>query len=478
MTILFRWVVFVLAATLTAAGWGDRDRSLSAATRKPNIVFILIDDLGWADLSCYGNKFHQSPNIDRLAAQGMRFTDAYAAGAVCSPTRASLMTGKYPATLAITDFIPGHWRPWEKMIVPKIENQLPLKEKTIAEALRDVGYATMYLGKWHLGGRSHFPDRQGFDEALVQSGSHFGTRLVGTREVQLEPEEYLADRLTDEALAYIDAHQEEPFFLYLSHYAVHIPLQAKKPTIAKYEARKQSVNGKSHPTYAAMIEHVDESVGRILDRLDELGIADETLVIFFSDNGGLIQRFDGTGPIVSTNVPLRSEKGSLYEGGIRVPLIIRWPGIVPSGTTSGVPVSSVDLFPTMMDLADVKIDANHRIDGTSLKPLVTKTGPLRRNAIYWHYPHYHHMDPAGAVRAGDFKLIERYDNGELELYRLTDDIGEKRNLADQLPEKAAELRGLLTAWRKSVGARMPAPNPDYDAEKAHLWKRRPRNPNR
>lgn len=448
--------------------------SAEQADSQPNVVFILIDDLGWADLRCYGNTFHESPHIDRLVAGGMRFTNAYAASPVCSSTRCSLMTGKYPATVGITDFIPGHWRPWEKLIVPPIKNELPLDEITIAEPLQAAGYATGYFGKWHLGGPAHYPHKQGFDVALVQQGSHFKTKLGGTREVQPPADAYLADVLTDEALRFIEDNRDRPFFVYLSHYAVHIPLMAKQDKIDKYERKARNQRTKYHPTYSAMIEHVDDSVGRVLDKLDELKLADNTLVIFFSDNGGLISRFDAQGETVGTNEPLRAEKGTVYEGGIREPLIVRWPGVVEPGSICVEPVTSVDFFPTIIDAAAAQQHATHEVDGVSLLPLLEQTSSLRREAIYWHYPHYHHMDPAGAIRAGSWKLIEHFDDGELELYNLADDISERKNLAGQLPGQAADLRRKLAAWRKSVGAKLPKTNPEYDPDRAHQWQRRPR----
>lgn len=444
------------------------------AADKPNVVFILIDDLGWADLSCYGNKFHESPNIDRLASQGMRFTDAYAASPVCSSTRCSLMTGNYPATVGITDFIPGHWRPWEELVVPPIKNQLPLADVTLAEPLKAAGYATCYLGKWHLGGTTHYPHKQGFDVALVQRGAHFGTTLTGTRTIKLNKDEYLSDRLTDEAIRFIKKNKDRPFFVYLSHYAVHIPLQAKPDKISKYEKKAAKLKPKSHPTYGAMIEHVDESVGRVMETLDQLKLSENTIVVFFSDNGGLISRFDKKGPIVSPQTPLRAEKGTVYEGGIRVPMIVRHPGMIEPNTVCHEPVSSVDFFPTIMQWTACKTPDNHRVDGLSLLPLLKQTGKFRRDAIYFHYPHYHHMDPSGAIRAGDYKLIEHFDDGQLELYNLQEDISEKHNLATKMPGKAKSLQTKLAAWRKSVGALMPAPNPNHDAAKAHLWQRRSR----
>lgn len=453
----------------------------AARGRPPNIVFFLVDDMGWSDPACYGNTFHETPNIDRFADEGMRFNNAYAACPVCSPTRASIMTGKYPATLNLTDFIPGHWRPWEKLVVPEMNMHLPPEEVTFAEALKKAGYASGAFGKWHLGGATHYPDKQGFDEFVVTGGRHFAPNFRYTANPELEESqqprdgEYLADFLTRRAERFIGDHRDGPFVLYLSHYAVHIPLQAEAGLIAKYERKTPKPAGRvNNPIYAAMVEHVDRSLGRVLRKLDELSLADETVVIFFSDNGGLYKRFDGDGPAVMRNTPLRAEKGTLYEGGIREPLIVRWPGVVEPGSLCDVPVSSVDFFPTMVDIAGVKDRTGHAVDGVSLLPLLKQSGELDRSAIYWHYPHYHHTTPAGAVRAGDYKLIEYFDDGRMELYNLREDVGEERNLAETMPEKRRELAAMLAAWRKSVGARMPTLNPDYDPEKAALWKRRPR----
>ena len=430
----------------------------AAGKRKPNIVFILIDDLGWADLSGYGSTYHLSPILDKLAAQGMKFTDAYAACPVCSPTRASILTGRYPASVGVTDFIPGHRRPWAKLVVPKIHNQLPLEETTIAEALRPAGYVSACFGKWHLGGGRKFsPDKQGFDVTGGGRGAE--------RDKQVKS-------LTDRALKFITDHRDRPFFLFLSHHSVHIRLEAPKELVAKHKARLrpgQKPPAQANPTYAAMIEHLDNHVGRILDKLDELKLADNTAVIFFSDNGGLIRMYTGGGKVVTSNAPLRSEKGSLYEGGIRVPLIVRLPGVVRAGRVCREPVTSVDFFPTVLALAGVKPPSARPIDGVDLLPLLRGQAPPKREAIYWHYPHYHHTAPCGAIRAGRYKLIEYFEDGRCELYDLADDIGEKTDLSRKMPDKAAELRKKLAGWRKSVGALMPTENPNHDPAKAHRW---------
>ena len=466
-------VAVLSGLTLQAAD--DTGKSADAEKRPPNIVLFLVDDMGWIDSACYGNPFHETPNIDRLASQGMRFTDAYAACPVCSPTRASIMTGRYPATVNLTDFIPGHWRPWDKLVVPKFNQELPHSEVTIAEALKPAGYVSASFGKWHLGGATHNPDSQGFDEMLVTGGRHFFPNFSTTPRAEVADGAYLADVLTDRAERFMEQHRDEPFFLYLPHYAVHIPLEAKQELIAKYERKQPKPPGRvNNPVYAAMVEHIDQSLGRIMAKLDELRLTDDTLLVFFSDNGGLYQRFDKQGDPVMVNTPLRDEKGSLYEGGIREPLIVRWPGHVPAGTECSVPVSSVDLLPTFAELAGPKTKGTlaNRIDGESLVPLLTQRGELPARSLFWHYPHYHHTTPAGAIRKGDLKLIEYFDDGHVELYDLKNDLSEKHDLTAERPDVAKSMQQELASWRKSVGANMPTPNPDYDPAKASQFKQR------
>jgi len=452
-----------------AAGLG-----LAAPQRSPklNFLFILIDDMGWRDLGCFGSKYYESPNIDRLASQGMRFTNAYAACCVCSPTRASIVSGKYPARLQLTDWIPGRkqW-PYARVITPQFEQQLPLREITIAEALKPAGYATASIGKWHLGGDGFSPLEQGFD--LNVGGtfrgspkSYFGPfdELPGLKGTTKD--DYLTDCLTTATEKFIEANKDRPFFIYLPEFAVHIPLGAKEKLIEKYKAKPAS-NGQHNPVYAAMIESLDQGIGRILDLLDRLKIADRTVVSFMADNGGL--RYEGKAKdTVTSNAPLRAGKGHLYEGGIREPMMVRWPGVVKPGTTCDVPVTSVDFYPTILEAAGVRPAQGQVLDGKSLMPLLKQTGKWSRDAIFWHYPHYSNQGgvPGGAVRSGDFKLIEFYEDGRLELYNLKDDIGEKKNLAKELPQKTAELHRMLDNWRKSVNAQMPKPNPNYDPAKA------------
>ena len=439
---------------------------------KPNFVFILIDDMGWPDLGCYGHPFHETPNIDRLAAQGMRFTDAYAACPVCSPTRASIIAGQYPARVGITDFITGHWRPYEKLRVPINRQQyLPLEAVTIAEALKPAGYTSGLFGKWHLGGRDHYPDKQGFDSMLVSSGSH--VKFQTTPPIDVGDDPYLAETLTTECEKFIKANRDRPFCAFLTHYAVHIPLQARQELIEKYEKKPKPATGVNNPIYAAMVEHVDQSVGRILKTIDDLDLAKRTVVVFFSDNGGLRQIYTGNGPIVSTNAPLRDEKGTLYEGGVREPLIVRWPNVIEPGSVCDTPVTSVDFYPTFLEIAEAKPAPEHTLDGQSILPLLTQSGEFKDRAIYWHYPHYHHSTPAGSIREGEWKLIEFYEDHRFELYNLKDDIGEKNNLAHSLPEITRSLHQKLIAWRKSVGAEMPSVNSDFDPIRAREWGKHP-----
>ncbi|MFH1741961.1 MAG: sulfatase [bacterium] len=318
--------------------------------KKPNFVFILIDDMGWTDLGCYGSTFYETPHIDRLAAQGMRFTDAYAACTVCSPTRASILTGKYPARLHLTDWISGHRFPWAKLWVPDFNQQLPLQETTLAEALRPLGYVSASIGKWHLGQEDYYPEKQGFDINIA--GTHRGSppRYFSPYEIPTlkdgEEGEYLTDRLADDATRFIEKNAAKPFFLYWSHFAVHTPIQAKKDLIEKYETKVNPKNRHRNPTYAAMIQSVDEAVGRLTAKLDKLGLTDNTVVIFMSDNGGLRFMRRKTGPVLATdNAPLREGKGSAYEGGVREPMIVRWSGTVEPGSVCTVPVISTDFYP-------------------------------------------------------------------------------------------------------------------------------------
>jgi arylsulfatase A-like enzyme len=433
-----------------------------------NVVLIVADDLGWADLGCYGSKYHRTPHLDRLAAEGLRFTDAYAACPVCSPTRAALMTGKYPARLNLTDWLPGRPdRPDQKLLRPVINQELPATETTLAAELKAAGYTTGHVGKWHLGGKGAGPRERGFDVNIAgdQAGSprnyfapfkgrdgHFMPGLEHAPEG-----EYLTDRLTAEAEKFIESNRAKPFFLYLAHYAVHIPLRAKADMIARYRPGRAGQQG--NPIYAAMLESLDESVGRILKKLEQEKLTERTLVLFTSDNGGLCV-LEGPNTPATINAPLREGKGYLYEGGLRVPLLVRWPGVARPGSTNSAPVSSIDFFPTILDACGVKSEP--RVDGLSLVSSL-RGGGLKRKALYWHYPHYANQGgrPGGAVRADDYKLIEFDENGRRELYDLKKDLGENRNLIADQPDKARELAEKLAAWRNEVGARRMKPNPGY-----------------
>ena len=432
----------------------------TAGGKKPNFVFFLVDDLGWRDVGCYGTKFYETPHIDRLAAEGMRFTDAYAACPVCSPTRASILTGKYPARLHLTDWIAGHNQPNAKLRIPDWTKYLPLEEVTIAEALKPAGYATASIGKWHLGGEPYYPDKQGFDlnvggTAKGQPPRYFSPYSIPTL-ADGPKGEYLTDRLADEAEKFIEQNRDRPFFLYLPHFAVHTPIQGKEEITAKYAAKPPDGDQKN-ATYAAMIESVDESVGCVMKKLDALGLADRTVVFFMSDNGGLAG--------VTSNAPLRAGKGTLYEGGIREPMIVKWPGVVRPGTTASTPVTSTDFYPTILEMAGLPPKPEQHMDGLSLVPLLKESGPLRRDTLYWHYPHYHRTTPAGALRHGDWKLIEYFEDGHVELYNLKEDLSETKDLAAAMPEKTHELQKMLAEWRRSVGAQMPATNPNYKPAK-------------
>jgi arylsulfatase A-like enzyme len=431
--------------------------------RPPNIVFFLIDDMGWTDLGCFGSDLYETPHIDTLAAQGMRFTNAYAACTVCSPTRAALMTGKYPGRLHITDFIHGHKRPYAKLAIPKWTEYLPREEFTIASALKPGGYVSASIGKWHLGDEKEgYPDKHGFDLNVAgcekgQPPSYFSPYKIPTLK-EGPAGEYLTDRLADEAVRFIEANKSKPFFLYFPLYAVHTPLQAKKELTEKYQKKIKPGMKHGNATYAAMIASVDDAVGRVLARLAELGLEERTLVVFTSDNGGLIGS--------TTNIPLRAGKGSSYEGGVRVPAIVKWRGVTAPGSVCHESIITPDFYATLLQVAGAKGDAKHNanVDGESLVPLLKNPRTrLKRDAIYWHYPHYHPggATPYGAVRAGDWKLIEFFEDMHVELYNLKDDIGEKDDLAKKMPEKTKELRDKLHTWRQAVGAQMPTANPAY-----------------
>lgn len=455
---------------------------------RPNIVFILADDLGWADLGCYGSSFYETPVLDRLASEGMRFTDAYAAGPVCSPTRASLLSGKYPAHVGVTQFIGGH--AVGKLADVPYYNCLPTSEYALPHALREGGYQTWNVGKWHLGSAAHtLPERHGFDVNIGGTGhghpplGYFAP--YGLHNLPDGPdEEYLTDRLTDEAITLIENAGKRPFFLHLSHYAVHTPIQAPEHLVAKYRRKAECLgldqaetfaDGEMHPArhkqpervrrrllqsdpaYAAMVENLDTNVGRLLDALDAAGHAESTVVIFTSDNGGLATA-EGS---PTCNAPLAEGKGWTAEGGFRVPFLVRWPGATTPGSVTSEPITSPDVYPTLLEIAGLPERPDQHTDGISFTSLL-RGQDVTRGPIFWHYPHYSNQGgaPTSAVRDGRWKLIEHFEDCHLELYDLCTDLSEEINLADH-PEHTAtrnRLHTALVAWRDRVGARIPEAN--------------------
>lgn len=449
----------------------------------PNIVYIIADDMGWTGPACYGSDLHETPNIDRLAAEGVRFDQAYAASPVCTPTRASLMTGKHPARLNMTIWheaaVERLHRKGDKPLAPPItEPSLALEYITIAEVLRDAGYQTAHVGKWHLGDAEHYPEAQGFDADIGATlwGAPFtywypyhGESVTGdgTREHRYVPDlpfgeegEYLTDRLTDEAIDLLDRMKGQPFFLHMAYHNPHTPIEGKPELVEYYEKKIKEGMHHTNARYAAMVHVLDQNIGRLLAKLEDLGVADNTLVVFFSDNGGFDQVRDGEQ--VTNNAPLRSGKGSLYEGGIRVPAIIRWPGVSQAGTVCSEPIISTDFYPTVLDALGLDADdaGCGELDGVSLRPILQDpAAPLDRESLYFHYPHYYFTTtPATAIRHGDWKLIEYYEDGHLELYNLKDDLGETMDLAATHPNIAEDLKKRLDRWRKEVDAQLPEKN--------------------
>ena len=454
------------------------------AAKQTNFLFFLVDDMGWADIGANGSTYHETPNIDRLARSGMRFTQGYAAGSVCSPTRASIMTGRHPVRVDITDWIPGQAnRPANPLLHPEDRSHLPLEETTIAEALKEHGYQTFFAGKWHLGDKGQWPTDQGFDINI--GGHHRGSPPGGYYGPWSNPtlkakrkDEYLTERLTEESVKFLEERdQAKPFLLYLSYYNIHTPIQAYKKHIDHYQSKAaKAFEGKTptepehdgtnrlrqdNPALATMVAAVDDSVGVLLAKLTELKLDENTVVIFFSDNGGLSTLQRGRfGP--GCNLPLRAGKGWLYEGGVREPTIIRAPGVTQPGSVSHKPLISMDFFPTMLDLAGLPLKPKLHVDGRSLLSQL-KGNDTGNRTLHWHYPHYHGSSwkPGASIRDGDWKLIEFYHYNNFELYNLAKDPGERTNLAKRNPRKAAELRAKLSAWQKQIKAKMPAPNPDY-----------------
>jgi arylsulfatase A-like enzyme len=462
---------------------------VSGAAPVSNVLFFLVDDLGWHDLGCYGSPFYETPHVDALAASGMRFTNAYAACPVCSPTRASIMTGKYPARVRVTDYIdpaganqPERWSRNTKLLPAPYSDRLPLSEVTVAEALKEAGYATFFAGKWHIGPEGYWPEDQGFDinkGGTERGGPYGGGRYFspyGNPRLDDGPEgEHLPDRLATETVDFIAANRNRPFLAFLSFYSVHTPLMTRRDLEAKYaekakrvlfagprflpEGSREARQVQDHAVYGGMVEAMDLAVGKVLGAVKRLGLAGRTVVIFTSDNGGL-STSEGS---PTSNLPLRAGKGWMYEGGIRVPMIIRAPGVTAPGSICHEPVISTDFYPTILALAGLPARPWQHLDGLSLVPLL-KGGAMQRGPIYWHYPHYGNQGgaPSGAVREGDFKLIEWYEEGQLELFHLAEDLSERYNLVRLLPDRARELQVKLKKWRKETGAVMPTPNPNYN----------------
>ena len=443
--------------------------------RPLNIVFLLADDLGWTGLKCFGSDLYETPNLDRLAKQGMKFTNAYSACTVCSPTRASIMTGMYPARLRLTDFIAGQNRPFAKLRIPDWTKGLKHEYVTIAEALQKAGYETVQIGKWHLEPKgkaalSSQPVDHGFD---VQIGKPPRTRGYflpkGFKHDGESESNYVTDYLTDNAVELIDVMKDESFFLYFAYHAPHTPIQGRPDLVKKFASRVKQNAVHKNPTYAAMVASLDESVGRILERLDRHGIADRTVVIFTSDNGGLTQRY-GKHDGFTENLPLRRGKGSAYEGGVRVPAIIRWPRVTKPGSVSDTPIMTIDYYRTLLDIAGIDGDAEHNrgVDGVSLAPLCKDSRHQFERDLFWHYPHYHAGgdSPYSAIRSGNWRLIQFHEDDSLALYNLANDLGEKLNLADKMPDQTASPKKRLENWRVQVEAQMTSPNPDYDPARA------------
>jgi arylsulfatase A-like enzyme len=438
---------------------------LAAPPDKPNVVFILADDLGWTDLGCFNSELYETPAIDQLANEGVRFTQNYSACTVCSPTRACILTGKYPARLHITDWIPGQMPANPKMLVPDWTKYLPLEETTIADVFHSAGYATACIGKWHLGDAPYYPEKHGFDLNIAGTSAPSPTTYFAPWKIATLPEgkdgDYLTDRLGDEAVKFIERSKDKPFFLYLAHFAVHTPIQGRKDLVAKYRQKLNPTLKQRNANYAAMIEPVDQTVARVRKTLADLKLDDRTIVIFTSDNGGRVP--------TTSNLPLRAGKGSAYEGGVRVPLIVHWPGVTQPNTVCDTPTISADFYPTLLEMAGLTDQPNHHADGVSLAPLLNQKSTAPRD-LFWHYPHHQHYQlggsmPYGAIRSGDYRLIEFFDDMHVELYNLRADIGEQHDLAAQEPEKINDLRNRLHAWRAQVGAQMPTPNPHYDPSK-------------
>jgi len=476
-TVVFSALLFFAAGAAQAA----------KKVQPPNFLFILIDDMGYMDIGANNpHTFYETPNIDRLASSGMRFTNGYAANPVCSPTRYSIMTGKYPTRVGATNWFSG--KRSGRFLPAPLNDVMPLSEITMAEALKAHGYRTAFVGKWHLGPtEKYWPEAQGFERNVAgwkrgsPSGHGYFSPYGNPKLPDGPPGEHLPVRLTNESLKIMEDFRNRPFLLYVAYYSVHTPLQAPKKLVEKYRRKAARLADRDrpefaeeeqiwptkkkrrvrirqcHPTYAAMVESVDRQIGRLLKKLEELGISDRTVVFFMSDNGGL-STSEG---LPTSNLPLRGGKGWVYEGGIREPFLVRWPGVTKPGSVCDVPVISCDFYPTMLEMAGLPPMPEQTKDGVSLVPLLKGKGTLKRKALFWHYPHYSNQGgfPGGAVRVGEWKLLERYEDGRVHLYNLRDDIGERNDLARSRPEKVKELRSMLHAWYQRVGARFLRPRP-------------------
>jgi arylsulfatase A-like enzyme len=431
--------------------------SAAEPPEKLNIIFMLVDDMGATDAGCFGSTFYQTPNIDRLAHDGLKFTHAYAACCVCSPTRASIISGRYPAELHLTDWIAGHDRPKAKLRIPDWSKRLTHDVPTLPQSMHAAGYTTCAIGKWHLG--EDGPEKYGFDVAIADNGkgqpASYFSPYKNPNLTDGPPGEFLSDRLTVEAEKFIEQNKDHPFFLYFAHYAVHTPLQGKPEVVSRYRSMAAVSNPQHNPIYAALVESVDDSVGHLRAKLDELKLSGRTVFIFTSDNGGLILNH------TTSNLGMRDGKGSPFEGGVRVPAIALVPGVTQAGTTTTTPVISMDWTATILDLAGAKPLDQQR--GVSLAPLL-HGGTIAPRPLFWHYPHYHPggATPYSAILDDNWRLIEFFEDNHVELYHLKDDPEEKHDLAAAQPEKAAELRGKLHAWREAQNAQLPTPNPNYD----------------
>ena len=450
------------------AALASMPNSVAQSQRRPNIVFMLVDDLGWGDFGCYGSTFHETPNIDALCREGMKFTQAYAGGPVCSPSRAAIMTGQSPARIHITDWIPGMRPKDRRLLDPPILNQLPAGTPTLGTEMKKLGYRTCYVGKWHLGGKGALPEDFGFD--LNYGGDYHGhpswpSHYFGPFEAHnlggYGKDDYLTEVLSDKADGFLDeaTKSSQPFFLYLAEYAVHTPLQAREKLVEKYRG-KNGGKDDPDPVYAAMVEAVDAAVGRLRAKLKSLGVEENTIILLTSDNGGLIYNAKKL-HVIAENGPWRAGKGFLYEGGVREPLIVYWPHVTKAGSTSDVPVIDMDFMPTILRMAGGPA-APQPCDGIDIVPIL-KGAAAPQRTLYWHFPHYGGQGgmPASSMLEGDWKLIEWLEDGHLELYNLRTDPGERYPLTSMFQERALKMQAQLHRWREQIKAAMPTPNPDF-----------------